>query len=110
MRLEKGYRHWKADLIYERNPLESALERFVDFDKADFIGRQALLEERQRGDLKRFVSLQVDSSIAPAHSGDSLYLGEQIVGTVTSGGYGHRVGKTSPMPLSIPTTATWVLS
>lgn len=93
MRLEKGYRHWKADLIYERNPLESALERFVDFDKADFIGRQALLEERQRGDLKRFVSLQVDSSIAPAHSGDSLYLGEQIVGTVTSGGFGHRVGK-----------------
>ena len=42
MRLEKGYRHWKADLSNEYNPIESRLDRFVALDKADFIGKTAL--------------------------------------------------------------------
>jgi dimethylglycine dehydrogenase len=91
MRMEKGYRHWKADLIYERNPMESALTRFVDLDKPDFVGRAALLKEIERGDLKTFVAMTVDCDIAAAHAGDSVYNGDDIIGTVTSGGYGHRV-------------------
>ena len=93
MRLEKGYRHWKADLIGEYNPLESGLARFVDLDKADFIGRPALLRQRERGPRKCFVCLTVDCDLAPAHSGDAVFSGATQVGTVTSGGYGHRVKK-----------------
>ena len=93
MRLEKGYRHWKADLIYERNPMESALDRFVDLGKTDFVGKAALLEELQRGPVKQFVSLEIDCDLAAAHSGDSVYAGEKLIGSVTSGGYGHRVKK-----------------
>ncbi len=93
MRLEKGYRHWKADLIYERNPLESCLDRFVNLDKPDFVGKAALLEEQARGPQKLFVSLEVGCDFAPAHSGDSIYCGDALIGSVTSGGYGHRVDK-----------------
>ncbi|MEM7256786.1 MAG: FAD-dependent oxidoreductase [Pseudomonadota bacterium] len=92
MRMEKGYRHWKADLIYERNPMESELQRFVDLDK-HFIGKEALLKEIERGPAKVFVTMTVDCDIAAAHAGDSVYNNNDLIGTVTSGGYGHRVGK-----------------
>ena len=89
--MEKGYRHWKADLLYERNPVESSLDRFVSLDKPAFIGKQALLKEVERGPEKTFVVLTVDCDIAAAHAGDSLYSGADLIGTVSSGGYGHRV-------------------
>ena len=98
MRLEKGYLHWKADLIVEHNPQEARLEHFVKLDKANFIGKQALVDEIERGPRKLLVSMTVDCDIAPAHAGDPVFLveqdaGEQQVGSVTSAGFGHRVGK-----------------
>lgn len=93
MRLEKGYRHWKSDLIYEFNPVESGLDRFVDFEKSDFIGKQALLNQIENGPRKQFVSLVVECASAPAHGGDPVLNEGQQVGTVTSGGYGYRVEK-----------------
>jgi dimethylglycine dehydrogenase len=93
MRMEKGYRHWKADLIYERNPMESGLDRFVNMKKAEFIGKAALQKEITRGPVRQFVTLVVQCDFAPAHSGDSVYQGEQLIGSVTSGAYGHRLQK-----------------
>ncbi len=93
MRLEKGYLHWKADLIYEHNPLEARLDRFVKLDKKDFIGKAALLEQIERGPRKLLVSMTVDCEIASAHGGDPVFSGERQVGSVTSAGYGHRVQK-----------------
>ena len=49
LRLEKAYRAWGADINTEVTPLEAGLERFVAFDKGDFIGRDALLEQRRDG-------------------------------------------------------------
>ncbi len=91
MRLEKGYRHWKADLIYEFNPFELGLERFVKTDKPDFIGKSALLEQQSRGARQQFAVLRIDSDLAPAHAGSPVFKAGTQVGTVTSGGYGHRV-------------------
>ncbi len=93
MRLEKGYLHWKADLIVEYNPFEARLDRFVKLEKAGFIGKQALLEQVERGPRKLLASLTVDCDIACAHGGDPVFVGEQQVGSVTSAGYGHRVAK-----------------
>ena len=42
MRMEKGYLHWKADLLTEFDPFETGLGRFVQMDKETFIGRRAL--------------------------------------------------------------------
>ena len=91
MRIEKGFRHWKADLVTEFDPFESALERFVKLDKPEFIGRAALLEKQAAGPGKCFVTLQIDCDHAPAQPGDSLMDGERVVGTVTSADWGHRV-------------------
>ena len=55
MRLEKGDRHWKADLITEFNPLESGLERFVTIDKS-FVGKELLVNrprEHPHGDVEQ---------------------------------------------------------
>ncbi|MFT5218619.1 MAG: dimethylglycine dehydrogenase [Planctomycetota bacterium] len=93
MRLEKGYLHWKSDLIYEFNPYEAGLQRFVKLDKPDFIGKAALEAQQQRGPRKQLVSMIVDCDIAPAHSGDPVYFGSEQIGSVCSGGYGHRVKK-----------------
>ncbi len=93
MRMEKGYLHWKADLIYERNPIETGLDRFVDLTKPSFIGKEALLKQVSRGPEKQLLTLVVECDVAIAHGGDSVYKGAALVGSVTSGGYGHRVSK-----------------
>ncbi|MEM7301344.1 MAG: FAD-dependent oxidoreductase [Pseudomonadota bacterium] len=92
MRLEKGYRHWKADLITEFNPFESGLERFVDGGKS-FLGQKALLSMLDEGPRRMFVALDVDSTELPAHPGDSVLDQGAVVGTVTSAGWGHRLNK-----------------
>ena len=92
MRMEKGFLHWKADLLTEFDPFETGLDRFVKLDKPDFIGRDALLERHANGPTKKLVSLQIDTSKAPAHPGGSLMEGDEVVGTITSGDWGHRTG------------------
>jgi dimethylglycine dehydrogenase len=93
MRLEKGYRHWKTDLIVEHNPFESRLDRFVNLNKPQFIGKQALLTQLEHDPRKLFVSMTVDCGVGPAHAGDPIFAGEQQVGSITSGGYGFRTQK-----------------
>ena len=92
MRLEKGYMHWKADLITEYNPFETGLDRFVDMGK-DFIGKAALAEMQGAGPRKSLVTLEIDCTHAPSHGGASVHAGGKVVGTVTSADWGHRVGK-----------------
>lgn len=96
MRLEKCYHAWKADLSTEFTPLETGLERFVELDlnkKGDFLGRDALLKQHTEGVNKRFVALIVENDIADAHQGDPIYAADELIGVVTSGGYGHTIGK-----------------
>ncbi|MEM9792240.1 MAG: FAD-dependent oxidoreductase [Pseudomonadota bacterium] len=92
MRLEKGFLHWKADILTEFDPFESGLDRFVALDKGEFIGKAALLTRRRDGPTRRLVTLAIQTAHAPAHTGASLRLGGKIVGTVTSAEWGHRTG------------------
>ncbi|MGR3570604.1 aminomethyltransferase family protein, partial [Brevirhabdus sp.] len=91
LRIEKGYRAWKGDLSTDYTLLEGGLDRFVKLDKpADFPGKAALLNERQQGSAKRFVSLRVDAGAQDAPYMATLWHGDQVVGEVTSGGWGYR--------------------
>ena len=92
MRMEKGYLHWKSDLITEFDPFETGLERFVRMEK-DFVGKAALEARQADGPRARLVSLEIDSTTCPAHPGASVMQDGAVVGTVTSGGWGHRVGQ-----------------
>ncbi len=94
LRLEKAYRAWKQDLSTDYTVLQAGLERFVKWDKPDFAGKAALLSEKQHGVAKRFVALTIDDPgecDAPYMS--TLWHDGEIVGETTSGGWGHRIGK-----------------
>ncbi|WP_299773398.1 FAD-dependent oxidoreductase [uncultured Tateyamaria sp.] len=91
MRMEKGYLHWKADLITEFDPFETGLDRFVKMDK-DFLGKAALEVRQAKGPVAKLVSLQIDSTTSHAQPGASVMQDNSVVGTVTSGDWGHRVG------------------
>nr|WP_319385065.1 FAD-dependent oxidoreductase [uncultured Roseibium sp.] len=92
MRMEKGFFHWKADLLTEFDPFETGLDRFVKLSKGEFVGKAALEALAARGPARKMVTLQVETARAPAPGGASLMLGGKVVGTVTSGDWGHRVG------------------
>ncbi|MEM9708492.1 MAG: FAD-dependent oxidoreductase [Pseudomonadota bacterium] len=106
MRIEKGYLHWKADILTEFDPFETGLERFVKLDKGDFIGRDTLLERKEAGRKKQLVTLKVDTTRMPTHPGASLMESGQVVGTVTSGDWGHSVNMNLALAFAEPHLST----
>ena len=92
LRVEKGYRAWKGDLSTDYSLLESGLERFIKFDKKEvFPGKQSLLSEKQRGSVKKFVSMIIRDNVCDAPYMATIWHDGKIIGEVTSGAYGHRV-------------------
>lgn len=92
LRIEKGYRAWKGDLSTDYTILQGGLERFVDWAKPDFRGKAALETEKQRGVTKRFCTLVIDAGDQDPPYMSTIWHNGQVVGEVTSGYYGHRVG------------------
>ena len=93
LRIEKGYRAWKGDLSTDYTMLQGGLERFVKLDKPqDFPGKAAILNEKQQGVTKSFVTLTVDAKDADAPHMSCIWHNGEIVGETTSGAYGYRVG------------------
>jgi aminomethyltransferase len=58
--LEAGMLWFGADIDTETNPFEAGLERHVDLDKSDFIGKRALLEIKERGVSQKIVGLKME--------------------------------------------------
>ena len=106
MRLEKGYRHWKSDIHTEVTPFEAGLARFVRLDKGEFEGREVLARLARGAPRRRFVVMTVEGDLAPAHAGDPIHAGDEVVGTVTSGGWGHRTNCNIAMGHVAPACAT----
>lgn len=93
LRLEKGYRAWKGDLSTDYTVLQGGLERFIKWDKEYFIGKEAITTEKEQGVSKRFATLIVDAGDCDAPYMSSLWHNDEVVGEVTSGGWGHRIDK-----------------
>jgi glycine cleavage system aminomethyltransferase T/glycine/D-amino acid oxidase-like deaminating enzyme len=85
MRLEKGYRVWGADITPDDTPLEARLG-FAVRDERTFIGAQALAEPER---LLRCLVLEDPRSVVLGN--EPVRIDGQIVGRVTSGGYGYAV-------------------
>ncbi|MBI1171436.1 FAD-dependent oxidoreductase [bacterium] len=92
LRIEKGYRAWKGDLSTDYTVLQGGLERFVDWTKPEFRGRAALEAEKQQGVTKRFCTLVIEAGEQDPHYMSTIWAGDEVVGELTSGYYGHRVG------------------
>ena len=103
LRLEKSYRLIPRELSIEYAALESGLDRFVDLEKNEFVGRTGLLEWQARGFNWRFVTMEIFGIVdADARGSEPVYLGERLVGRCTSGGYGWRVGKSLSLAMVHP--------
>jgi len=97
LRLEKNYGSFNKDFRPDYSPAEAGLDRFVDFSKPDFIGKAAVLKERETGPKKRFVTLKVDAPHADVTGYETIMFEGSVIGHVTSGGYGHCVGSSMAM-------------
>ena len=93
LRLEKAYGSFQKDFRPDYTPGETGLDRFVDFNKPQFVGREAALEERERGAKRRFVLFAVAADDADVVGYESVLRDGKPVGYITSGGFGHYVGK-----------------
>jgi 4-methylaminobutanoate oxidase (formaldehyde-forming) len=87
LRLEKGYRVWGADITPEDTPFEAGLGFAVKLDKGDFVGREALASVGEPERILRCLTLE--DARAVALGSEPVRVGGQLVGRVTSGGYGY---------------------
>ncbi len=93
MRMEKAYKAWGAELTTEITMVEADMDRFVDSDKADFIGRQATLERAGQGIETKLVYVSVDTEDADPIGNEPVYDGDRLIGVTTGGAYGFTVAK-----------------
>ena len=91
-RIEKAYRHWGHDITDEDHVLEAGLGFTVRTAKPDFLGRDAVLRKRESGLSRRIVQFLLSDPQAMVYHNEPILRDGRIVGTVTSGNYGHHLG------------------
>jgi dimethylglycine dehydrogenase len=97
MRIEKSFGTWTREFRPVYGPYEAGLGRFVDLKKGDFVGRDAALEEKERGGALRLVTFSVDATDADALGDEPVWHDGKVVGWITSGAYGHSVQRSLAM-------------
>jgi 4-methylaminobutanoate oxidase (formaldehyde-forming) len=94
LRIEKAYRHWGHDIGEDDTPLEAGLGFACAFDKkTHFIGRDALLRQREKGLSKRMVQFALEDPEPLLYHYEPIYRNGRMVGHVTSAAYGHTLGR-----------------
>ena len=100
LRLEKSFGIWSAEFTQGYTAGQTGMDRWIDWTKGDFIGHAAALKEREaNGPNQRVVTLEVDAVDADASGYEPVWKDGKRVGFVTSGGYGHTVGKSLAMAM-----------
>jgi dimethylglycine dehydrogenase len=103
MAIEKSYRLVGRELSIEYAAFESGLDRFVHPNKGQFLGRDALVAWREKGFANRFVTMEVHGvDDCDARGSEPIYRGDEVIGRVTSGGYGWRLGKSLALGMVRP--------
>jgi len=107
LRLEKSYKLIPRELSIEYAALESGLSRFLSMKKpCGFRGKEGLLAWREQGFANQAVTLEVKGvTDADARGSEPIWLGDELVGRATSGGYGFRVEKSLALAMVRPDLA-----
>ena len=106
LRLEKSFGIWAAEFTQDRTPRMTGMDRWIAWDKGDFLGRKAALAESKGPPPERqLVTLEIDADDADATGYEPVWRLGAMVGFVTSGGYGHTIGKSLAMALVAPDVA-----
>jgi dimethylglycine dehydrogenase len=107
MALEKSYKLIPRELSIEYNAYESGLDRFISLKKPGFHGKDALLAGKEAGLGNQLVTMEVlGVTDADARGSEPIYRGEELVGRVTSGGFGWRVNKSLALAMVRPGLAS----
>ena len=99
LRMEKSFGIWNAEFMQAYTPGETGLGRWIDFGKGEFIGKEAAAAERVAGPSRRLVTLELEEGDSDATGYEPVWSNGRRVGYVTSGAYGHTVGKSLAMAL-----------
>lgn len=100
LRLEKSFGIWSAEFTQAYTPGETGMDRWIDWDKKGFIGRDGAIAERDgNGPKQVLVTLEIDARDADASGYEPVWHKGAMVGFVTSGGYGHTIGKSLAMAM-----------
>jgi 4-methylaminobutanoate oxidase (formaldehyde-forming) len=90
-RIEKAFRHFGHDITDEDHVLEAGLGFAVKTAKGDFIGRDAVLKKREAGLSRRLVQFRLKEPEPLLFHNEAIVRDGRIVGTITSGNYGHHL-------------------
>jgi len=91
IRIESGLLIAEEDYFGgETDPLDLGMERFIDLEDHDFVGRSAV-SQRMAEHPRRFVTIALEGGTAPAHD-DPVILHDEVVGRVTSADVSPRFG------------------
>ncbi len=91
-RIEKAFRHFGHDITDEDHVLEAGLGFAVKTGKGDFLGRDAVLRKRDAGLSRRLLQFRLKDAEPLLFHNEAVVRDGKIVGTVTSGNYGHFLG------------------
>ncbi len=91
-RIEKAFRHFGHDITDEDHVLEAGLGFAVKPGKGEFIGREAVLTKRDEGLSRRLVQFRLSDPEPLLFHNEAIVRDGEIVGTITSGNYGHHLG------------------
>ena len=96
LRLEKSWGVWTMEYRPDFNAIESGMDAFINWNK-NFVGKEATLRARDEGVSKKLVTMVINTHEIDV-SGDEAILKEGApIGYISSGGYGHHVGKSIAM-------------
>ena len=99
LRIEKSFGIWSAEFTQRYTPAMTAMDRWIDWNKKDFIGREAARIEQETPPAQRLVTLEIEANDADASGYEPIWHKGELVGFITSGAYGHYTKKSLAMAL-----------
>ena len=99
LRIEKSFGIWSAEFTQRYTPAMTGMDRWIDWNKKDFIGRKAAQNEQKTPPAQRLVTLEIEANDADASGYEPIWHKGELVGFITSGAYGHYTKKSLAMAL-----------
>jgi glycine cleavage system T protein len=92
LRLEAGYRHWGHDITDQDTPLEAGLGFAVAWDKPSFVGREALVAQKDLPRTKRLVQFRLEDPDRLVYHDEPIFREGEVVGRTSSGMWSYVEG------------------
>jgi len=93
LRLDRFFGSWLREFSPDYTAAETGLDRFIDWKRNDFVGYGPAAAERDTPPARQLVTFVVDAGDADVTAYEPVFIGGEVVGFCTSGGYSHHLGQ-----------------